>query len=48
MRHHPWYAGDIRKQRFHSENASNVFHRNETITVGFGFVFEENSGRETT
>ena len=44
-----------RKQRFHYENASNGFHphyavgvKSTSITDHFGFVVEENSGREIT
>jgi len=40
------------ENRFHSENASNVFCltnlKNAIITGHFGFVFEENSIREIT
>ena len=46
---------EIRKQRFLSENASNVFRhttleklKNAAITDHFGFEFEENSCREIT
>jgi len=41
-------AGEIRKRRFHSENASNVFDSVHTAITGqFGFVFEENSERKS-
>ena len=44
----PHCAGEIRKRKFHSENATNVYttpeeFKNVNIT---GFVFEENSSRE--
>jgi len=53
-RSHP--AEEIGKRRFHSENTSNVFSihttpekcENVAITGHFGFVVEEDSGREIT
>jgi len=56
LRPRPHYAGGIWKQRFHSENASQMFSvhttpeefKNGTIASHFGFVFEENSVREIT
>jgi len=48
-------AGEIWKRRFHSESASNLLRAHyawkiekATVTSRFGFVFEENSGREMT
>ena len=56
LRPRPYYAGGIWKQRFHSENASQMFSvhttpeefKNGTIASHFGFVFEENSVGEIT